>query len=264
MSDDMLWRLFVFIGMLMTLALLEVVRPWRAVAGRTQRWYRHLGLQVVALLLVKLALPITALAAAAFAQTQGLGLFQLVVLPGWLAFLLALILLDLSIYGQHVLTHRWPLLWRLHRLHHSDRSFDVTTALRFHPLEIVLSMLWKVVVILALGASLQAVFVFEVLLSSAALFNHANIKIAPAFDHWLRKLLVTPDMHRVHHSKIPSETNSNYGFFLPWWDWLFGTYRQASIHGDQLEIGLENLGEQRDNTLPGMLLQPFRRARVSQ
>lgn len=253
-----MWRLLVFIGMLITLALLEALRPWRLVAGRTQRWYRHLGLQLFALLLVKLALPITALAAAVIAQTQGLGLFQLVALPSWLAFVLALIVLDLSIYGQHVLTHRWPLLWRLHRLHHSDRSFDVTTALRFHPLEIALSMLWKVLVILALGASLQAVFVFELLLSSAALFNHANIKVSPLLDRWLRKLLVTPDMHRVHHSNIVSETNSNYGFFLPWWDWLFGTYRLASIHGDQLNIGLENLGEASDNTLKSMLSQPFR------
>jgi len=258
-SDDMLWRLWVFVGLLMTLALIEAVRPWRTVVGRPQRWYRHLGLQVFALLLMKLMLPISALAAAAIAQTQGLGLFQLVALPNWLTVLLAIILLDLSIYGQHVLTHRCPLLWRLHRLHHSDRSLDVTTALRFHPLEIMLSMLWKVAVILLLGASLPAVFLFELLLSSGALFNHANIKIAPAFDHWLRKLLVTPDMHRVHHSKIPSETNSNYGFFLPWWDWLFGTYRQASIHGDQLDIGLENLGGEGDNTFKGMLSQPFRR-----
>jgi sterol desaturase/sphingolipid hydroxylase (fatty acid hydroxylase superfamily) len=255
----MMWRLLVFIGMLMTLALLEAVRPWRVVSMPAQRWYRHLGLQVFALLLVKLTLPITALAAAAFAQTHQLGLFPLIALPNWLAFILALILLDLSIYGQHVLTHRWPLLWRLHRLHHSDRSFDVTTALRFHPLEIMLSMLWKVAVILALGASLQVVFVFELLLSSAALFNHANIKLAPRLDYWLRKLLVTPDMHRVHHSKIPLETNSNYGFFLPWWDWLFATYRQSSVDGDQLSIGLEGFGEEGDNTLKGMLSQPFRR-----
>lgn len=257
MSDDM-WRVVVFIAMLAAMVVLEYVLPWRTVSGQRRRWLRHLGLQVLASVLVRLVLPVTALGVAVLAQTQGLGLFHVVVLPDWLTLLLALILLDLSIYGQHVLTHNWPPLWRLHRLHHSDRAFDVTTALRFHPIEILLSMVWKAVVVLALGAPVAAVFVFELILSSAALFNHANIRIDPQVERWLRRVVVTPDMHRVHHSKIRMETDSNYGFFLPWWDWIFGSYRQASIHGERLEIGLEGLGEVRDNTLAGMLSQPFR------
>lgn len=259
MLSETIWRFTPFIVTLVVMATIEHVRPWRRSEQRlAKRWRLHIGLQVLAIILVRVSLPITTIGVAVFSQQHEFGLFHVLALPSWLELLLILVLLDLSIYGQHRLTHSWPLLWRLHRLHHSDRLLDVTTALRFHPVEILLSMVWKGIVVLALGASVESVLLFEIILSSAAIFNHANISLDPDMDRWLRRLLVTPDMHRVHHSYIKSETNSNYGFFLPWWDWIFGSYCQVSVHGEHVSIGLEHFGEAHDNTLIGMLSQPLR------
>ena len=179
--------------------------------------------------------------------------------PAWVAVPVSVLLLDLAIYLQHVAFHAVPVLWRLHRMHHSDLDIDVTTGLRFHPIEIVLSMGIKLAVVAALGAPALAVLVFEVLLNATSMFNHANLRLPPTMDRALRWILVTPDMHRVHHSVVVAETNSNYGFSLPWWDRLFGTYRDQPAAGhDGMTIGIERFRTDRDLWLDRMLLQPFR------
>jgi sterol desaturase/sphingolipid hydroxylase (fatty acid hydroxylase superfamily) len=178
--------------------------------------------------------------------------------PFWAAFIASLLLLDLSIYAQHVVFHKVPILWRLHRMHHTDLDFDVTTALRFHPLEIVLSMLVKLAVVGLLGAPAVAVLVFEVLLNATAMFIHGNVGLPPRFDRALRRLVVTPDMHRVHHSIRREETDSNFGFNLSWWDRLFGTYRDQPRDGHAgMTIGLEYFRDWRATRLDGLLMQPF-------
>lgn len=257
MIDD-LGRVLTFAILLTGLGLLETLDPWRPARQRVVRWVRHLALQVLAVLLTRVTVPVSAMTAAALADAQGWGLLPWLAMAPAMTVVVALVLMDLGIYAQHVMMHRWPVLWRLHRLHHSDRILDVTTALRFHPLEMLLSMVWKIALVLALGVPASAVLVFELILSSAALFNHANIRLPAGLDRCLRLLLVTPDMHRVHHSRIMAETDSNFGFFLPWWDRLFGTYVPVSRQGNDLAIGLNRFGEARDNTLPGMLVQPFR------
>jgi sterol desaturase/sphingolipid hydroxylase (fatty acid hydroxylase superfamily) len=179
-------------------------------------------------------------------------------LPAWLAILLAVAFLDFAVYAQHVLFHHVPWLWRLHRMHHADLEFDVTTALRFHPLEIMLSMLIKMAVVSLLGASAIAVVIFEVLLNATAMFNHANLRLSDPVDRSLRLAIVTPDMHRVHHSVRREETNSNYGFNLSIWDRLFGTYRAQPQDGhDAMTIGIEQFRSPRDLWIDRMLLQPF-------
>jgi sterol desaturase/sphingolipid hydroxylase (fatty acid hydroxylase superfamily) len=171
----------------------------------------------------------------------------------------AIVVLDLAVYLQHVLFHAVPALWRLHRMHHADLDFDVTTGNRFHPIEIVLSMVWKLTIVFALGAPALAVLAFEVVLNATAMFNHGNVRIPKRLDRWLRWLVVTPDMHRVHHSVVPSETNSNFGFNLPWWDRLFGTYRAAPAAGQEaMTIGIEQFRDPRELGLGHMLTQPFR------
>lgn len=193
------------------------------------------------------------------AEDRGWDLFNALDLPLRLAVLLSILLLDLAIYLQHVLFHAVPGLWRLHRMHHADLEFDVTTGLRFHPVEIVLSMVIKLAVVAALGAPAVAVLLFEVLLNATALFNHGTIRLPAGWDRVLRWVMVTPDMHRVHHSVIPAETNSNFGFNLPWWDRLLGTYRaQPKAGHDGMTIGIEQFRTRRDLWLDRMLLQPLR------
>ena len=193
------------------------------------------------------------------AEAGGWGLFNALDLPLWLAALLSILLLDLVIYFQHVLFHAVPGLWRLHRMHHADLEFDVTTGLRFHPVEIVLSMVIKLAAVAALGAPAVAVLLFEVVLNATALFNHANIRLPAGVDRVLRWVIVTPDMHRVHHSVIPVETNSNFGFNLPWWDRLLGTYRAQPQAGHAgMTIGIEQFRTRRDLWLDRMLVQPLR------
>jgi sterol desaturase/sphingolipid hydroxylase (fatty acid hydroxylase superfamily) len=196
---------------------------------------------------------------ALIANARALGLFNEVQLPAWIAVVASVILLDLAIYFQHVLFHAVPVLWRLHRMHHADLDIDVTTGLRFHPIEILLSMVIKLAVVIALGAPALAVLLFEVLLNATSLFNHSNVRIPERFDGVLRWVVVTPDMHRVHHSILLRETNSNFGFNLPWWDRLFGTYRPQPAAGQEsMTIGIEQFRDPRELGLDRMLLQPFR------
>jgi sterol desaturase/sphingolipid hydroxylase (fatty acid hydroxylase superfamily) len=193
------------------------------------------------------------------AEANGWGLFNVVAVPAWIAVPLAVILLDLIIYLQHVLFHAVPVLWRLHRMHHADLDFDVTTGVRFHPIEILLSMIIKFGAVAALGTPAVAVLIFEVLLNATSMFSHGNVRIPARLERVLRWLMVTPEMHRVHHSIIPQETNSNFGFNLPWWDRLFGTYRAQPLAGhEDMTIGIEQFRDPAELRFHRMLLQPFR------
>ena len=212
-------RLAIFLGILVAMAIWEVAAPRRRVEiPRIVRWTNNLGLVVVDTILVRLAFPIVAVGLALTAQDNGWGLFNILGAPTWVAVLASLVILDLVIYLQHVMFHAVPALWRLHRMHHSDQDIDVTTGLRFHPFEILISMGIKLAAILALGPPAVAVLVFEVILNASAMFNHSNVRISISIDRILRLFIVTPDMHRVHHSIDRAETDSNYGFNLPWWD----------------------------------------------
>jgi sterol desaturase/sphingolipid hydroxylase (fatty acid hydroxylase superfamily) len=255
-------RLGCFFTVLLAMMLWEWRRPRRTLSlPRTRRWPANLGIIVVDSIVLRLVFPILAVGMAGLAEARGWGLFNGMEAPFWLAFIASLLLLDLIIYAQHVVFHKIPLLWRLHRMHHTDLDFDVTTALRFHPLEIVLSMLIKLAVVILLGAPAVAVMVFEVILNATAMFNHGNVGLPPWLDQRLRWLLVTPDMHRVHHSVLVEETDSNFGFNLPWWDRLFGTYRDQPREGHTgMTIGLDYFRDERATRLDRLLLQPFQRS----
>jgi sterol desaturase/sphingolipid hydroxylase (fatty acid hydroxylase superfamily) len=258
-ANEPLIRLSAFVGIFGLMALWEVWSPRRPRAvSRRSRWPSNLGLVVLNTLLMRLILPTSAVGIALAAQAQGVGLLNVLPLPPWLAFVLAQVGLDLAIYLQHVLFHKVPLLWRLHRMHHADVDVDATNGLRFHPLEILLSMGIKFAVIALLGAPAAAVVVFEVLLNGLAVFNHSNVHIAVPLDRVLRWFLVTPDMHRIHHSWYAQECNSNYGFNLTWWDRLFGTYRAQPQDGHtHMTLGLPEWREPRWLRLDRMLVLPF-------
>ena len=234
-------RLLFFLSTLLLCASLEQCFPRKArVQSRRSRWLANFSLVLINSLVLRLMGPITAISAALYAQAQGWGLLSLWQLPVVLEVFFAVIALDGSIYIQHVLSHKIPLLWRLHRVHHVDRDIDVTTGIRFHPIEVILSMLFKCVVIVLLGAPVFAVFVFEVLLNISPMFNHANIRLPLWLDRYLRMVIVTPDMHRIHHSVVHTETDSNYGFCLSWWDYLCRTYTSEPLHGHEaMTIGLK-------------------------
>ncbi len=255
-------RLAIFLGVLAAMAMLEFAMPRRRrEIPRLLRWSNNLALVVVDTLVVRLAFPVLAVGLALVAEERGWGLFNAVAVPGWAAFLLSVILLDLVIYLQHVMFHAVPALWRLHRMHHADLEFDVTTGLRFHPIEILLSMALKLAAVAALGPPAAAVLVFEILLNATAMFNHSNLRLPAALDRWLRLVLVTPDMHRVHHSIHLDEANSNFGFNLPWWDRLLGTYRPQPRDGHEgMTIGIAQFRTRRDLWLDRMLIQPLRGA----
>ena len=253
-------RLTIFIAVFGLIVIYEAVAPRRRrMISRRLRWPNNLTIPLLNTLLVRTLLPATAVGMATRAGERGWGLFHAVApLPAWLVIVTAVALLDLAIYLQHVLFHAVPLLWRLHRMHHADLDVDVTTGARFHPIEIVLSMILKFGAIVALGAPPLAVLVFEVLLSAGSLFNHANLGLSPRADGVLRWLVVTPDMHRVHHSVEPMETNSNFGFTLPWWDRLCGTYRAQPAAGHEgMILGLAQFRTPNDLRLDRLLLQPF-------
>lgn len=240
LTHEPLIRLGCFVGVLVLMTLWERVAPCRPLlAPKPQRWGSNLGLVILNTILLRTVFPLTAVNLATITTAQGWGLFHTLMLPDWLVLGLSVLLLDLIIYGQHVVFHFVPPLWRLHKVHHADLDFDVTTALRFHPLEILLSMGIKFVAIVGLGTPALAVLIFEVLLNATAMFNHGNVSLPNGIDRILRNFIVTPDMHRVHHSVIPQETNSNFGFNLPWWDYLFGTYRDRASRSPQaMAIGL--------------------------
>lgn len=253
-------RLAVFLGILAVMALWEVTAPRRRQEiPRVLRWSNNIALVVVDTVILRLSFPILAVGLAVMAEDRGWGLFNAIDAPQWVAILVSMLLLDLAIYLQHVMFHAVPGLWRLHRMHHADLEFDATTGLRFHPIEILLSMGIKLAVVAALGPPAVAVLLFEVLLNATALFNHANIDLPRPVDRVLRLFVVTPDMHRVHHSTSPRETNSNYGFNLPWWDRLLGTYVAQPAKGHiGMEIGIEQFRTRRDLWLDRMLIQPLR------
>ena len=260
LANEPLIRMGLFLGILLAMALREIAAPRRRrEIPRLLRWSSNLGIVALDTLLVRLLFPVVAVGLAVVAEQRGWGLLNILDLPFWLAFLLSLLLLDLTIYLQHVMFHAVPALWRFHRMHHADLEFDVTTGLRFHPVEILLSMGIKLAVVMALGPPAVAVLVFEVLLNATSMFNHSNIRIPVAIDRVLRLLVVTPDMHRVHHSIHPSETNSNFGFNLPWWDRLLGTYRAQPRDGHLgMTIGIEQFRSRRDLWLDRILIQPLR------
>lgn len=253
-------RIAFFLGVLVVMAIWEVAAPRRRrEIPRLLRWSNNLGVVVVDTLLVRLLFPIVAVGLALLAEERGWGLFNILQTPAWAAFILSLLAFDLAIYLQHVMFHAVPALWRLHRMHHADLEFDVTTGLRFHPVEILLSMVIKLFVVVALGPPAIAVLVFEIVLNATSMFNHSNVRLWLGLDRYLRLLVVTPDMHRVHHSIYPEETNSNFGFNLPWWDRLFGTYRAQPRDGHEgMTIGIEQFRTTRDLWLDRMLLQPLR------
>jgi len=253
-------RLGAFLGVLGAMMIWEVAAPRRAARlARLARWPSNLGIAALNTGVIRFLCPITALGMALLASERGWGLLNLTPMPAWQAIPLAFLLLDLAIYLQHRLFHAVPVLWRLHRMHHADLEFDVSTGLRFHPVEIVLSMLIKMAVIGLVGAPAAAVVIFEIALNASSMFNHANVRIAPRRDAWLRRLVVTPDMHRVHHSILPDETDSNFGFNLPWWDRLLGTYRPQPRAGhDGIVIGIPDFRDPSELRLDRMLLQPLR------
>ena len=253
-------RLIVFLGVLVAMAVWELAAPRRRrEIPRVIRWTNNLGLVVIDTIVLRLSFPILAVGLAVIAQDRGWGLFNIIEAPGWVAVLVSIVVLDLVIYLQHVMFHAVPALWRLHRMHHADLEFDVTTGLRFHPIEILLSMVIKLAVVMALGPPAVAVLMFEVLLNATAIFNHSNIRLPMLLDRFLRLIVVTPDMHRVHHSIIPEETNSNFGFSLPWWDRLLGTYKaQPKAGHEEMSIGIEQFRTTRDLWLDRMLVQPVK------
>ena len=260
LANEPLIRLSVFAGIFAAMAAWEVLAPRREQAlARGTRWPSNIGIVVLDTVLVHLLIPTTAVGLALIAEARGWGLIHALGLPMWAGVPLAIVALDLAIYLQHVLFHAVPALWRLHRVHHADLEIDVTTGARFHPIEILLSMGIKLGVVAALGAPAVAVLIFEVLLNATSMFNHSNVRMPLWLDRGLRWIVVTPDMHRVHHSIAARETNSNFGFNLPWWDRLFGTYRGQPAAGHQaMIIGIEQFRDPAEQRLDHMLTQPFR------
>lgn len=260
LSYEPVIRLAAFASVFSVMALWEVLAPRRSQdIGRTARWPSNLGVVVLDTVLVRILFPTTAVGLALLTETKGFGLFNVWPVASWIAIVVSVLILDLVIYLQHVLFHAVPALWRLHRMHHADLEFDLTTGARFHPIEILLSMLIKLTVIGALGAPAVAVLIFEVLLNATAMFNHSNVRLPAPVDRVLRLFVVTPDMHRVHHSVIVRETNSNFGFNLPWWDRLFGTYRAQPEAGHEgMSIGVKEIRDPGEQRLDRMLTQPFR------
>ncbi len=252
-------RLTLFCAILGAMMGWEVTAPRRELsAGRMVRWTSNLGLVALNSVTIRLLFPVAAAGVAATAADRGWGVLNAFMAPGWIAVIVSVIALDLAIYAQHVVFHKVPILWRLHRMHHTDVDIDTTTGIRFHPIEIVLSMGIKMAVIVALGAPPVAVILFEILLNATAMFNHGNVRLAAAVDRTLRRFIVTPDFHRVHHSVHREETDSNYGFNLSLWDYVFGTYRAQPRDGHLgMKIGLEIFREPPKRRLDQLLIQPF-------
>ncbi|WP_295808677.1 sterol desaturase family protein [uncultured Nitratireductor sp.] len=260
-------RLFAFIGIFATMALYELWSPRlerseMAGALKSRRWFANLSMVLISSAVLRVVFPAAAVGAALWADARGWGLFHAVGVHPTLAGAIAFVVLDFAVWLEHVASHKIPFLWRIHRMHHADNGFDVTTGLRFHPLEILLSMFWKAVIVIALGAPVLAVLLFEIVLNGTSMFNHSNINIPSRLDRALRCIVVTPDMHRVHHSTIMRETDSNYGFNFPFWDRLFGTYTaQPRLGHEGMEIGLLEYRGSLTARLLWMLTLPFRALR---
>ena len=260
LTHDVVIRLVFFVGIFTLMAVWELRAPRRSLSvSKTGRWLNNLGLIAFNSLLLRLLFPAAAVGLAAVAQEKSWGMLNAVELPLLPATVFSVIAMDFVIYLQHVMVHAVPALWRLHRVHHADLDYDVTTGARFHPIEIVLSMLIKFATILVLGPPVVGVLIFEVLLNATAMFNHGNVRLPDRLDLVLRAFVVTPDMHRVHHSVADDEANSNFGFSLPWWDRLFGTYRDQPRGGHRgMTLGIHHYRDAKQVArLPGMLMLPF-------
>jgi sterol desaturase/sphingolipid hydroxylase (fatty acid hydroxylase superfamily) len=259
-AKNELWiRLGFFFGILIIMFLWEIIMPRRPLAtSKITRWFSNLSLVLIDSVAVRLAFPAGLVGVAFLAQQRGWGIFNLFELPSLLKTILGVLILDLAIYLQHVMFHSAPLLWRLHMVHHSDMDIDVTTGIRFHPIEIILSMGIKMAVVFLTGAPPLSVLVFEIILNGTSMFNHGNVRYPQQIDSFLRLIVVTPEMHRVHHSAIRWETNSNLGFNFPWWDRLFGTYRNQPAKGHlEMTIGLDQYKDPQKLRLPWLIVLPF-------
>jgi len=260
MSNEVVIRLSFFLGIFAVMAIWEMIAPRRALTvSKVVRWSNNLGLVFLNSFILRFLFPAAAVGVAAFASEQGWGLLNYYDISPMIAIIVSVVVMDFVIYVQHVMVHAIPVLWRLHRVHHADLDYDVTTGARFHPIEIILSMLIKFATIVLLGPPIVAVVIFEVMLNATAMFNHGNVRLNPTVDKWLRLILVTPDMHRVHHSVEDDETNSNFGFSLPWWDRLCGTYRAQPRAGhENMTIGIRTFREAKMTSwISGMLIMPF-------
>jgi sterol desaturase/sphingolipid hydroxylase (fatty acid hydroxylase superfamily) len=260
LQNESTLRVIAFTGVFFVIALWEWLSPKRKrLQSLTARWVNNLALVVINTLLVRLLFPMAAVGIALIVSEQQIGLLNLIEIHPIAAVTLSVILLDCAIYWQHRLMHTVPLLWRMHRVHHADPEFDVTTGLRFHPLEIIISMIYKTLIIALLGAPVLAVLIFELLLNAGSLFNHGNINLNAKLDNALRRIIVTPDMHRIHHSTDNIESNRNFGFALSWWDYLFSSYQKTpSLAHEKMHIGLDEYRNEKDAIfLPGVLSIPF-------
>lgn len=259
MNNETIFRLGFFIGAFALIAVLEILAPRRALTvSKSNRWVSNLAIIALNPLSVHLVFPILPVGMALLTTERNWGLLNNLYLPFWLETVIGVIALDLTIYLQHVLHHAVPLLWRLHMVHHADLGYDLTTGLRFHPVEIIVSMAFKLGAIAAFGPSVLAVLIFEITLNITSMFNHSNIHIPLVIDRLLRLTVVTPDMHRVHHSVVIHETNSNYGFAFPWWDRIFGTYQDQPVLGHHtMTIGLSQFRDIKKQTLFQLLIMPF-------
>lgn len=258
-SAEILIRVGAYAAVFAALAAWELLAPRRDLSvGRARRWPANLGILAVDIVTVRLLVPMAAVGAALLAAEQGWGLFNLLKLPVWAAGVLGFLLLDLVIYAQHYVFHHVPMLWRLHRVHHADLELDLTTGVRFHPIEILISMAIKIAVVTAFGIPAMAVLIFEVVLNATSMFNHSNVGLPRRVEPVIRWLVVTPQMHEVHHSVERAETDSNFGFNLPWWDRLFGTYRAAPQAGEKMIVGLPVFRDPAELRLDRLLTQPFR------
>jgi sterol desaturase/sphingolipid hydroxylase (fatty acid hydroxylase superfamily) len=254
-----LLRVGAFLAVFVAMALWEMLAPRRSSEfSRRERWPHNIGLLVADIAVIRVVAPGAAIGVAILGETNGWGLLNSIALPPWLAITSAVVILDLLIYFQHVTFHAVPALWRLHRVHHADLDFDVTTGTRFHPLEILVSTGIKCAAVAAIGAPVSAVLLFEVLLNATAMFNHANVRMPRRVDRFLRWIVVTPDMHRVHHSVVHNESSSNFGFNAPWWDRMFGTYRAQPAGGHEaMTIGVDAFRAAEDLRLDHLLIQPL-------
>ena len=260
LQNEVIIRLSFFFGVFAVMAVWEIVAPRRPLTvSKWVRWASNLGIVILNSIILRLLFPAAAVGVALFVSTQQWGLLHHYSIPLWLAIPISIIALDFIVYLQHVMVHAVPILWRIHRVHHADVDYDVTTGARFHPIEIVLSMLIKFATIVVLGPPVVAVVAFEVILNATAMFNHSNVRLPLGLDKVLRWFVVTPDMHRVHHSVEDDEANSNFGFNLPWWDRLFGTYRDQPRAGHEaMIIGIHKYRDPKQvSQLPGMLWLPF-------
>jgi len=260
MENEIGLRLWFFFGVLIIIALWERLCPKRKLRiNRNIRWVRNLSLVALNSIATRLILPFTAASIAIYAEQNQIGLLNFLSIPLWLAVIVSIVLLDLIIYAQHLASHHFPIFWRFHKIHHIDQDIDVTTGVRFHPIEIIISTLIKCAAVMLLGIPFIAMVMFEIILNATSMFNHGNINLSEKLDKWLRLTIVTPDMHRIHHSIITTETNINFGFNLPWWDRLFGTYQEQPQKGQlNMDIGLNEYQNINETRLLDLIAIPFK------